>query len=110
MAMLNYDAEIRRPEKMATSLKQPSGVTRQVRLAQTLVRQWSEDDFDFSQYEDRYRQRMQDLIKAKVEGREIVEPEEEEEAEVLSLMDALKKSLEGKRQGDKPKPRQKRRA
>jgi DNA end-binding protein Ku len=93
MAMLNYDAEIRRPEQVASSLKRPSGLTRQVRLAQTLIRESSDDRFDFAQYEDPYRERVEELIDAKVKGREIVTPEEEEPPQVVNLMDALKKSV-----------------
>lgn len=94
MAMLNYDAEIQRPDQVASSLKRPSGLTRQVRLAQTLIRESSDDRFDFAQYEDPYRERVEELIDAKIKGREIVTPEEEEEPpQVVNLMDALKKSV-----------------
>ena len=93
MAMLNYDKEIRRPESLAPPVKKPAGLARQVKLAQTLIRDWSDDDFDFSAYEDTYREKVEELIKAKLKGREIVAPEEEEEPEVVSLMDALKQSL-----------------
>jgi DNA end-binding protein Ku len=93
MAMLNYDAEIQRPEQVASSLKRPSGLTRQVRLAQTLIRESSDDRFDFAQYEDPYRERVEELIDAKVKGREIVTPEAEEPPQVVNLMDALKKSV-----------------
>jgi DNA end-binding protein Ku len=93
MAMLNYDAEIKRPDKIAASLKKPSGISRQVKLAQTLVREWSDDKFDFAQYEDTYREKLEELIEAKSKGRELVAPQEEESPETISLMDALKKSL-----------------
>lgn len=104
MAMLNYDAEIRPPEKVAQGLKKPSGLTRQVKLAQTLIRGWSEDDFDFSQYEDTHRERVERLIAAKLKGDEVAVPEEEEEPEVFNLMDALKKSIgQPRRKGRKSK-------
>jgi non-homologous end joining protein Ku len=50
-------------------------------------------DFDFAAYEDPDRERPQELIEAKIEGREIIAPEEEEKPEVVNLMDALKKSI-----------------
>jgi DNA end-binding protein Ku len=74
-------------------LKKPKTLTKQVRLAQSLIEQWSDDNFDFSKYEDTYREKVKELINAKVKGREIEVPEEEEEPEVLDLMDALKKSI-----------------
>ena len=68
-------------------------------MAQTLIEAWSDDKFDFSQYEDSRRKRVQELIKAKVRGHETVEREEaaEDEPEVLNLMDALKKSVDAGR-------------
>ena len=92
MAMLNYESEIRPPGEIIP-IPRPRGVGRQIKLAQTLIRHWKVDDFDFSRYEDRYREELQELITAKIEGREIVEPEVEEVPEVVNLIDALKKSL-----------------
>lgn len=94
MAMLNYEAEIRSPESMSTQLKTTSGQTRQIKLAQTLIRDWAVDDFDFSQYVDTYRERVEELIKAKSKGQKVTPPEEEpEEPATINLMDALKRSL-----------------
>lgn len=93
MAMLNYDEEIRPAAEVAAGLKAPRGLTRKVQLAQTLIRTWSAKDFDFTQYDDPYRQRVQELIDAKIAGRQIEQPPEQEEPEIHSLMDALKQSL-----------------
>jgi DNA end-binding protein Ku len=92
MAMLNYQAEIRPAAKIATGLKSRVD-SRKARLARTLVREWSDDDFDFSKYEDTYREKVEELIAAKVKGRDLVAPEEEEEPATINLMEALKKSL-----------------
>ena len=93
MAMLNYDAEIRPPAKVAQGLKKPSGLSRQVKLAQSLIRGWSDDKFDFAQYEDTHRERVERLIAAKLAGEELTAPDEEEEPEVVNLMEALKQSI-----------------
>lgn len=93
MAMLNYDAEIRPPEQVAASLKGVTGLSRQVRLAQTLIRESSEDEFDFTQYKDPYRKRVEQLINAKIKGREIVAPHEDAPKQIVNLMDALKQSV-----------------
>jgi DNA end-binding protein Ku len=51
-------------------------------------------DFDPDEYHDHYREALQELVDAKVEGREIVQPEGPSEPAVLtSLADALKASL-----------------
>jgi DNA end-binding protein Ku len=92
MAMLNYDEEIRPPREVLAA-KQPRVASRNVELARTLIRSWSTRDFDFAAYDDRYRQRLQALIDAKVEGREIVAPAEKPAPEVINLMDALKRSV-----------------
>lgn len=94
MAMLNYSAEIRPPEKIAESLKKRTSSSRETKLAQTLIRDWSDDDFDFTTYKDDYREQVEHLIEAKVKGKKVVAPKEEKEEPVtISLMDALKKSL-----------------
>jgi DNA end-binding protein Ku len=107
MAMLNFEAEIRSPKTFARALKKPQGATKQVRLAQKLIEEWSDDDFDFSKYEDPHREKVEELIEAKVKGRDIVPPAEEEPADVLNLMDALRKSIgaQSKRTGKTKKRR-----
>lgn len=92
MAMLNYDAEIRKPDDMKRELVRTSSTPRKLKLAEQLVEQWHEKKFDFSQYEDRYHQKVKEAIEAKEKGVEIEAPEEEE-PEVINLMDALKRSI-----------------
>jgi DNA end-binding protein Ku len=112
MAMLNYDEEIRRPRDVVAASKSSHVGGRKVQLAQTLVRSWFNRNFDFTAYDDRYREKVKELIDAKVAGRDIVAPEEEETPEVINLMDALKKSLarEGKPAKSRPGRRRKRSA
>lgn len=101
MAMLNYHAELRPAAKIAVGLKSRVD-SRQAKLARTLVREWSDDAFDFPQYEDTYREKVEELIAAKVKGHELVAPEEEEEEPAtINLMDALKKSLKQARPATK---------
>ena len=53
-------------------------------------------DFDPSQYHDDYREALQQVVDAKVEGREIVEPQQEKVAPgggVVDLMAALRESV-----------------
>ena len=110
MAMLNYDEELRTPAAMKRGIKTPRGLSRKVSLAQTLIRNWSDKEFDFTEYDDPYRERIEDLIAAKIAGRELTAPEEEEAPEVVNLMDALKRSLAQPRSaaGRKGRPRRRR--
>jgi DNA end-binding protein Ku len=92
MAMLNYAAEIRKPTKVAA----PKNVAKQVKLAQTLIDQWSQDDFDFSKYRDDYQDQVKKLIAAKKAGHAVEAPAEKKPKESLDLMQALKQSLSAK--------------
>jgi DNA end-binding protein Ku len=94
MAMLNYDEEIRVPNEIMARPKRLASAAKTVKLAQTLIDAWYSDDFDFTSYDDNYRERLERLIKAKKKGHVVAAPEEEEEEpEVINLMDALKKSV-----------------
>ena len=80
-----------------------------MKLAQSLIDAWYSDDFDFTAYDDNYRERLERLIAAKKKGRETVESEDqEEEPEVINLMDALKQSVEHARSGRSRKKSRKR--
>ncbi|MDQ7910545.1 Ku protein [Phytohabitans sp. ZYX-F-186] len=69
-------------------------------------------EFDPQDYTDNYREALQEVIDAKVEGREVVQPEEVEEAPAaaVDLMAALKASVEraraarGEEGGGEPTP------
>jgi DNA end-binding protein Ku len=93
MAMLNYDAEIRKPSEIKSEFTRPRATGAKLRLAEDLISRWHEGDFDFSDYKDRYRQKVKEAIAAKKKGEDIVPPEEEEEPEVINLIDALKESV-----------------
>jgi DNA end-binding protein Ku len=80
---LDDDIEVRSQElKMASSLIESMTV-----------------DFDPDEYHDHYREALQELVNAKVEGRELVQPEAPAEpAETTSLADALRASLAAARE------------
>ncbi len=81
---LDDDIEVRSQElKMASSLIDSMTV-----------------DFDPDEYHDGYREALQELVNAKAEGREVIQPEEGQasEGEPASLAEALKASLSAARQ------------
>jgi DNA end-binding protein Ku len=51
--------------------------------------------FTPQEYHDEYRAALEELVASKVEGREVVSPPagEDEEAEVVDLMEALRRSV-----------------
>jgi DNA end-binding protein Ku len=93
MAMLNYDAEIRKPSEIKSEFTRPRSATAKLRLAEDLITKWQDSDFNFAAYKDRYRQKVKEAIAAKKKGVDIEPPEEEEEPQVINLIDALKESV-----------------
>jgi DNA end-binding protein Ku len=58
-------------------------------------------DFDPSEYTDDYREALESVIEAKAEGREVVEPEEQQPTagNVVDLMSALRASVDAAKKG-----------
>ncbi len=96
MAMLNYDAEVRKPETIKEEIPQTQPNSRKQQLAEQLVEKWYDRGFDFSAYHDQYRQQLQDAIETK--GKGVRAPTvKEPEPDVINLMDALQRSVAGPR-------------
>jgi DNA end-binding protein Ku len=64
----------------------------EIKLAEQLVSNLSEK-FDLKKYHDEYQQRLETLIEARREGKEIATVPEQRRAPVIDIMSALKKSL-----------------
>lgn len=109
MSMLNYESRIRKPEAFDDEIKSPEVSSQEVKLAEMLIDASTAEEFNFAKYQDLYTQRLTELINAKVEGKEVVAPQADEEVPVINLMDALKQSLgtTGKRTTKKAKPAKK---
>jgi len=104
MAMLNYAAEIRSAEFTPTKPKKAAERTRQIQFAQSLIQQWTDGKFDFTQYQDEYRESVEKLINAKVKRHKIAVPKAKpEESKTLNLMEALQKSINQSSRPKKPK-------
>ncbi|MDX6216252.1 MAG: end-binding protein Ku [Frankiales bacterium] len=84
-AFLDEDVDVR-PQELA--------------MAGSLIETLS-GEFDPSQYSDSYRDALQSVIDAKVEGREVVQPEEAQPSTgtVVDLMAALRASVEAAKKG-----------
>ncbi|MGB6453564.1 MAG: Ku protein [Streptosporangiaceae bacterium] len=71
----------------------------ELRMASSLIESMTLD-FDPDEYHDNYREALQEVVAAKVEGREIVQPQAVEAAEEpSSLADALRASLAAAKTG-----------
>jgi DNA end-binding protein Ku len=69
-------------------------------MAQSLIESMSAD-FDPDQYHDEYRAALEQVIEAKIEGREVVEQpvQEEDTGSVVDLMAALRASVAAAKKG-----------
>jgi DNA end-binding protein Ku len=85
-----YADEVRKPEAVKVKGELRGA---EVDMAKTLVENLSAP-FDPEKYDDTYRKELLDLLRAKAKGRKLPEPAEEEEAEVVDLMAALRESVE----------------
>lgn len=90
---LHWPDEIRSTE----DLELPEDVkisAKEIQMAETLVDAMA-TKFDPADYTDEYKEAVQEIVKAKVEGEEVVEaPEVEAETTVADLMSALRASVE----------------
>ncbi|HSP15716.1 MAG TPA: Ku protein [Thermoanaerobaculia bacterium] len=72
---------------------------KEIKLAEMLIDELTERTFDPLRYKDEYRERLMDRIRDKSKGKAIVaenREEEEQGGEVVDLMEALRRSLEGR--------------
>jgi DNA end-binding protein Ku len=85
---------------------------KETKLAEMLIDELTESKFKPLQYKDEYRERLLDRIHAKAKGKtiEAEEPEEEKGGEVVDIMEALRRSLQGGRAPAKRAPARKKTA
>jgi len=95
-----YADEVRQPERVGGGrLAKP-----EVELAKSLVENLSAK-FDPNKYDDTYRKELLHLLRAKAKGKELPEPEQEPEGEVVDLMAALRESVERTQKQSRPRKR-----
>jgi DNA end-binding protein Ku len=92
-----YADEVR--DFSAIDIERAPAKEKEVKLAEMLINELTEKEFNPLQYKDEYRRRLMDRIRAKAQGKTIVAEEKEEEktGKVIDIMDALRRSLEGGR-------------
>jgi DNA end-binding protein Ku len=85
-----YPDEIREPESVDGSTRLQKA---EVEMAKSLVENLS-SSFKPDKYDDTYRKELLALIRAKAKGKDLPEPQEPEEGEVIDLMAALRESVD----------------
>ena len=91
MQQLYHADEVRSVEEVPVPARKSSPA--ELKLAQQLIDQVSSEKFEPEKYTDEVRKRIEQLIAAKAKGQKIEAPAARPKAEVVDLMEALKKSL-----------------
>jgi len=89
-----YQDEIRQVDEFRTDTSLVKD--KELAMAKMLISSL-EAEFEPQKYHDEYRDNLQKMIAAKIEGRKVVEIPTERVAPVIDIMEALKKSLADKR-------------
>src|SRR3546814_537112 len=95
---LNFDYEVRSAEEAFEDLPELKIKGEMLDLAKHII-ETKAGAFDPRSFDDRYDQALAELVRAKMEGREIKAPTRPKEEKVVSLMDALRRSAEGGKAG-----------
>jgi DNA end-binding protein Ku len=93
MTMLEYSGQVAKPATFQKDVPDEKSSPAERELVETLINSQTAKEFDFGQFKDAYTEKLHQLIEAKIAGNEIVTPPEPEHAQVINLMDALKKSV-----------------
>jgi DNA end-binding protein Ku len=92
MIQLYNEDEVRPSSEVPVETRASSAA--EVKLATRLIESIASREFDPGKYGDEVRRRIQKLIQAKVQGKDITEPApQKRKAEVIDLMEALQASL-----------------
>ncbi len=93
MHQLRYADEVRSFSEIEVP-EAPAASQAELELAMQIIKQIATDEFRPEQYADEVKARMLELIGEKIKGKEITTaPEEAPRAQVIDLMEALKRSL-----------------
>lgn len=108
---LNFDYEVRPAEEAFRDLPDPKIEGEMLDLARHIIKT-KMGDFDPAAFDDRYEAALEDLVRAKIEGRKIAARPAEKREKVVDLLEALRASakLDGSPAHAPRKPRGKDRA
>jgi DNA end-binding protein Ku len=93
MTQLSYDNQITRPAALADDVCQTEVVAEELQLLRTLMTTRTPEKFDLAHYQDRYTQKLTQLIEAKVAGKEIIAAPTATPMQVINLVEALRQSV-----------------
>jgi len=88
-----YPDEIREESVFPELQKEVRSHEKELQMAESLITNLAAE-FDPNKYTDEYRKALLDIVRQKIEGKEVAIPVIPEEEKVISLMEALKESVE----------------
>jgi DNA end-binding protein Ku len=91
---LRYPYEVRKPEDYFDDIPDEKVTKDMLDLARHIVETKS-GHFHPNKFEDHYEDALKDLLKKKQHGERIAAPKKPQDAKVINLMDALRRSVEG---------------
>lgn len=101
MFTLRQADEVRRMSTIAELDEVPTEINdAEIQLAKQVIGNF-EGELELSEFKDEYQAELRKIIDAKIAGEEVVTSEEEAPANVVDLMDALRKSLDSVSQSKK---------
>ncbi len=93
LTTLRYESNVRRPDVVFDEIKEVKVDQDTLDLAEHIIEK-KKGVFDPADFEDKYETALVEIIKAKKEGKAVIAPKPSEKSgNVVSLFDALKKSL-----------------
>jgi DNA end-binding protein Ku len=94
LSILSYAAELKDLKEFEDGVPRLEVSPAELKLANQLIEQMSVDEPELEQYQDDYENKLQELVEAKIAGKEIVEqPADEETPQVINLMETLQRSI-----------------
>jgi DNA end-binding protein Ku len=100
MTALKYASEVTLADSFNEELEEAKLAKQEVTLTRTLLEALEQRKFSIESYKNQYVERLQQLIEAKVAGKEVVKPPSSEEPHVINLMDALRQSVAKAKRGE----------
>jgi DNA end-binding protein Ku len=102
ISTMRFHDEVVEPDDLDLPQPQKKVTDKEAKMADALVSSL-ETEFDPTEYEDTYRERVLEVVEAKAQGRQVVVPETTEETPDTDLMALLEQSVSGSRTKKKPK-------
>jgi DNA end-binding protein Ku len=95
---LRYEDEIRKPEDFFNTIAADNVDEDELAMMQQIIKRKTRE-FDPGQFRDHYQTAVRELIEKKLEGKLPEKTPERKPAQVINLMDALKRSLDAEEKG-----------